>query len=228
MIKPVSAETHLSLNSVPPSLQTSCEAPGPAELTGATMPYVDRQNRICGFLDIENENSGKFLRRYFILDMELGNLLWYMDNPQVSERPSWVQNTWSELPPPGWFCPLRRDVSSFFHFDFLSGSTSHLCSFRLQHIPGQPVPGPVLPTLYNVSFPPPNTDALRRRRPSDEKFQVFSFETPLRMSNCPGLSSRHLVSAGDRSGLETGQSRSRPMSFLSPDPVPSSSSVFGM
>uniref|UniRef100_A0A3Q2ZD36 Pleckstrin homology domain containing, family A (phosphoinositide binding specific) member 1b n=2 Tax=Kryptolebias marmoratus TaxID=37003 RepID=A0A3Q2ZD36_KRYMA len=47
------------------------------------MPYVDRQNRICGFLDIEeNENSGKFLRRYFILDTELGNLLWYMDNPQ--------------------------------------------------------------------------------------------------------------------------------------------------
>ncbi|XP_037547641.1 pleckstrin homology domain-containing family A member 1 [Nematolebias whitei] len=46
------------------------------------MPYVDRQNRICGFLDIENENSGKFLRRYFILDTELGNLLWFMDNPQ--------------------------------------------------------------------------------------------------------------------------------------------------
>uniref|UniRef100_A0A8C6KUH4 Pleckstrin homology domain containing A1 n=1 Tax=Nothobranchius furzeri TaxID=105023 RepID=A0A8C6KUH4_NOTFU len=49
------------------------------------MPYVDRQNRICGFLDIEeNENSGKFLRRYFILDTEQGNLLWFMDNPQLS------------------------------------------------------------------------------------------------------------------------------------------------
>ncbi|XP_026171451.1 pleckstrin homology domain-containing family A member 1 isoform X2 [Mastacembelus armatus] len=47
------------------------------------MPYVDRQNRICGFLDIEeNESSGKFLRRYFILDTQQGSLLWYMDNPQ--------------------------------------------------------------------------------------------------------------------------------------------------
>ncbi|KAM6964023.1 pleckstrin homology domain-containing family A member 1-like isoform 2-T3 [Tautogolabrus adspersus] len=47
------------------------------------MPYVDRQNRICGFLDIEeNENSGRFLRRYFILDTQQGNLLWFMDNPQ--------------------------------------------------------------------------------------------------------------------------------------------------
>lgn len=48
------------------------------------MPYVDRQNRICGFLDIEeDESSGRFLRRYFILDTQRGNLLWYMDNPQV-------------------------------------------------------------------------------------------------------------------------------------------------
>lgn len=48
------------------------------------MPYVDRQNRICGFLDIEEvENSGKFLRRYFILDTLEGSLVWYMDNPQV-------------------------------------------------------------------------------------------------------------------------------------------------
>ncbi|XP_072293574.1 pleckstrin homology domain-containing family A member 1-like isoform X4 [Eucyclogobius newberryi] len=47
------------------------------------MPYVDRQNRICGFLDIEeNENSGKFLRRYFILDTQQGSLVWFMDNPQ--------------------------------------------------------------------------------------------------------------------------------------------------
>nr|XP_046233335.1 pleckstrin homology domain-containing family A member 1 isoform X1 [Scatophagus argus]XP_046233336.1 pleckstrin homology domain-containing family A member 1 isoform X1 [Scatophagus argus] len=47
------------------------------------MPYVDRQNRFCGFLDIEeNEGSGKFLRRYFILDTQQGSLLWYMDNPQ--------------------------------------------------------------------------------------------------------------------------------------------------
>ncbi|XP_026570711.1 pleckstrin homology domain-containing family A member 2-like isoform X2 [Pseudonaja textilis] len=47
------------------------------------MPYVDRQNRICGFLDIEdNETCGKFLRRYFILDTKINRLLWYMDNPQ--------------------------------------------------------------------------------------------------------------------------------------------------
>ncbi|XP_051523772.1 pleckstrin homology domain-containing family A member 1 isoform X1 [Myxocyprinus asiaticus] len=47
------------------------------------MPYVDRQNRICGFLDIEEmENSGKFLRRYFILDTQECSLVWYMDNPQ--------------------------------------------------------------------------------------------------------------------------------------------------
>ncbi|XP_043359062.1 pleckstrin homology domain-containing family A member 2 isoform X1 [Dermochelys coriacea] len=48
------------------------------------MPYVDRQNRICGFLDIEeNETCGKFLRRYFILDTQANCLLWYMDNPQT-------------------------------------------------------------------------------------------------------------------------------------------------
>ncbi|XP_067431628.1 pleckstrin homology domain-containing family A member 1 isoform X2 [Thunnus thynnus] len=61
----------------------SCDAPGRAELAGVAMPYVDRQNRICGFLDIEeNESSGRFLRRYFILNTQLGKLLWYMDNPQ--------------------------------------------------------------------------------------------------------------------------------------------------
>ncbi|XP_053270002.1 pleckstrin homology domain-containing family A member 1 isoform X2 [Pleuronectes platessa] len=47
------------------------------------MPYKDRQNRSCGFLDIEeNESSGRFLRRYFILDTQQCSLLWYMDNPQ--------------------------------------------------------------------------------------------------------------------------------------------------
>lgn len=48
------------------------------------MPYVDRSNRICGFLDIEElEGSGRFLRRYFMLDtQQQGSLLWYMDNPQ--------------------------------------------------------------------------------------------------------------------------------------------------
>ncbi|XP_053291838.1 pleckstrin homology domain-containing family A member 1 isoform X4 [Pleuronectes platessa] len=53
------------------------------ECPGSEMPYVDRQNRICGFLDIEeNESSGKFLRRYFILDTQQGSLVWFMDNPQ--------------------------------------------------------------------------------------------------------------------------------------------------
>uniref|UniRef100_A0A8D3DWZ0 Pleckstrin homology domain containing A1 n=1 Tax=Scophthalmus maximus TaxID=52904 RepID=A0A8D3DWZ0_SCOMX len=66
-----------------PNCRSSCDAPGRAELAGVAMPYVDRQNRICGFLDIEeNESSGRFLRRYFILDTQQGGLLWYMDNPQ--------------------------------------------------------------------------------------------------------------------------------------------------
>ncbi|XP_010894638.2 pleckstrin homology domain-containing family A member 2 [Esox lucius] len=47
------------------------------------MPYVDRQNRVCGFLDIEEkEGSSRFQRRYFILDTQINALLWYMDNPQ--------------------------------------------------------------------------------------------------------------------------------------------------
>ena len=47
------------------------------------MPYVDRQNRICGFLDIEeNENSGNFFPRYFILDPREESVVWYMDHPQ--------------------------------------------------------------------------------------------------------------------------------------------------
>uniref|UniRef100_I3MF02 PH domain-containing protein n=1 Tax=Ictidomys tridecemlineatus TaxID=43179 RepID=I3MF02_ICTTR len=61
------------------------------------MPYVDRQNRICGFLDIEeNENSGKFLRRYFILDTREDSFVWYMDNPQVSDA--------TKLRPKAEFC----------------------------------------------------------------------------------------------------------------------------
>ncbi|KAM7391872.1 hypothetical protein PAMP_022523 [Pampus punctatissimus] len=47
------------------------------------MPYEDRLNRVCGFLDIEEkENSCRFQRRYFILDKQGNALLWYMDNPQ--------------------------------------------------------------------------------------------------------------------------------------------------
>ncbi|XP_070821408.1 pleckstrin homology domain-containing family A member 2 [Chaetodon trifascialis] len=47
------------------------------------MPYLDRLNRVCGFLDIEEkESSCRFQRRYFILDTQGNALLWYMDNPQ--------------------------------------------------------------------------------------------------------------------------------------------------
>ncbi|XP_077992442.1 pleckstrin homology domain-containing family A member 1-like [Glandiceps talaboti] len=46
------------------------------------MPYVDRQNRICGFVDVEDhENSGKFYRRYAMLDQKVSRLWCYMDNP---------------------------------------------------------------------------------------------------------------------------------------------------
>lgn len=62
---------------------------------------MDRQNRICGFLDIEeNENSGKFLRRYFILDTQANCLLWYMDNPQVRGCVGRWQGGW--LPGIAW------------------------------------------------------------------------------------------------------------------------------
>ncbi|XP_069823062.1 pleckstrin homology domain-containing family A member 2 [Dendropsophus ebraccatus] len=50
------------------------------------MPYVDRRNRTCGFLDIEDADSGRFLRRYFILDTQANHLIWYMDNPQNLPR----------------------------------------------------------------------------------------------------------------------------------------------
>ncbi|KAG7280903.1 hypothetical protein CRUP_009189 [Coryphaenoides rupestris] len=55
--------------------------------SSSSMPYVDRLNRVCGFLDLEEmENSGRFLRRYFILDTPSNALLWYMDNPQNLPR----------------------------------------------------------------------------------------------------------------------------------------------
>ncbi|XP_077326088.1 pleckstrin homology domain-containing family A member 2 [Lithobates pipiens] len=46
------------------------------------MPYMDRFRRTCGFLDIEDAQCGRFLRRYFILDKQANYLVWYMDNPQ--------------------------------------------------------------------------------------------------------------------------------------------------
>lgn len=56
----------------------------PVICASLSMPYLDRLNRVCGFLDIEEkENSCRFQRRYFILDTPGNALLWYMDNPQV-------------------------------------------------------------------------------------------------------------------------------------------------
>ncbi|ELT87106.1 hypothetical protein CAPTEDRAFT_189353 [Capitella teleta] len=43
------------------------------------MPYVDRNNRVCGFLDIEE--NGAFVRRYFLFDEASGMLQYFMDNP---------------------------------------------------------------------------------------------------------------------------------------------------
>ncbi|KAM6220447.1 pleckstrin homology domain-containing family A member 2 isoform 2-T2 [Rhynchocyon petersi] len=79
------------------------------------MPYVDRQNRICGFLDIEeNENSGKFLRRYFILDTQANCLLWYMDNPQNlaigAGAVGSLQLTYISKVPKGGSLPLATEV----------------------------------------------------------------------------------------------------------------------
>ncbi|XP_033632886.1 pleckstrin homology domain-containing family A member 1-like isoform X2 [Asterias rubens] len=46
------------------------------------MPYVDRQGRTCGFMDFEEQDqSGRFFRRYFMIDQEKGIFAWYMDNP---------------------------------------------------------------------------------------------------------------------------------------------------
>lgn len=48
------------------------------------MPYKDKYGRICGFLNAEEkEQSGKFLRRYFLLDQKHSRLYYYKDNPEV-------------------------------------------------------------------------------------------------------------------------------------------------
>lgn len=72
------------------------------------MPYLDRQNRICGFLDIEeNETCGRFLRRYFILDTAANCLLWYMDNPQVRSA-GCPPGASSRCPPGDALCCIHR------------------------------------------------------------------------------------------------------------------------
>ena len=50
-----------------------------------TMPYKDRHGRTCGFVDYEEEeNCGKFRRRYFMISPQDGSFYCYMDNPTVS------------------------------------------------------------------------------------------------------------------------------------------------
>ncbi|KAI0232099.1 Pleckstrin homology domain-containing family A member 1 [Lamellibrachia satsuma] len=47
------------------------------------MPYRDKFQRWCGFLDFEeNEVSSHFVRRYFILDTTTSTFKYFMDNPQ--------------------------------------------------------------------------------------------------------------------------------------------------
>ncbi|XP_071089465.1 pleckstrin homology domain-containing family A member 1-like [Haliotis cracherodii] len=60
------------------------------------MPYVDKSGRTCGFLNIEEiENSGSFIRRYFLLDQNNERLLYYMDNP--NNLPATWRNTVGEI-----------------------------------------------------------------------------------------------------------------------------------
>uniref|UniRef100_A0A3B4WAE3 Pleckstrin homology domain containing A2 n=1 Tax=Seriola lalandi dorsalis TaxID=1841481 RepID=A0A3B4WAE3_SERLL len=73
------------------------------------MPYVDRLNRVCGFLDIEEkESSCRFQRRYFILDTQGNALLWYMDNPQVLH--TYIEAT-AKQKPKTEFCFVINAVS---------------------------------------------------------------------------------------------------------------------
>ncbi|KAF0025913.1 hypothetical protein F2P81_022794 [Scophthalmus maximus] len=103
------------------------------------MPYVDRQNRICGFLDIEeNESSGRFLRRYFILDTQQGGLLWYMDNPQNlpkgADKVGSLKLTYiSKVPKPGEGHAAHAEASQ----DAL-GATKQV-SYRTEIIGGVPI-----------------------------------------------------------------------------------------
>ncbi|XP_064604066.1 pleckstrin homology domain-containing family A member 2-like [Liolophura sinensis] len=52
------------------------------------MPYKDKAGRTCGFLDIEErEDSSRFSRRYFILDVTMGKFSYYMDVPSNLSSP---------------------------------------------------------------------------------------------------------------------------------------------
>ncbi|XP_029645641.1 pleckstrin homology domain-containing family A member 2 isoform X2 [Octopus sinensis] len=58
------------------------------------MPYEDQYGRTCGFLNIEeDENTGVFKRRYFLLDSNTNKLHYFKDNPinlnSQSHNPVW-------------------------------------------------------------------------------------------------------------------------------------------
>ena len=49
------------------------------------MVYRNKLGQVCGFLNIEEEeNSGSFIRRYFVLNHSGARLVYYRDNPIVS------------------------------------------------------------------------------------------------------------------------------------------------
>ncbi|XP_041368007.1 pleckstrin homology domain-containing family A member 1-like [Gigantopelta aegis] len=53
------------------------------------MVYRDKLGQICGFLNIEDEeNSGSFIRRYFVLKHSSARLVYYQDNP-INLLPAW-------------------------------------------------------------------------------------------------------------------------------------------
>lgn len=56
------------------------------------MPYLDIQGRTCGFMNFEqDEESGRFFRRYFVISLEDDCIMCYMDNPmnlpEAARRP---------------------------------------------------------------------------------------------------------------------------------------------
>lgn len=60
------------------------------------MAYKDKWNRLCGFLNIESEQTkGHFSRNYFILDTEHGKLRIFHDSP--SNLPKTSSEPWKEI-----------------------------------------------------------------------------------------------------------------------------------
>lgn len=60
------------------------------------MAYRDKRNRLCGFLNIESEQSkGNFSRNYFMLDTEDGKLKIFHDSP--TNLPRTASGPWKEI-----------------------------------------------------------------------------------------------------------------------------------